>query len=89
VKAKAAAFTCPTPTGWAQYIKPLFRPSDVSCMLSVSGGQLNLADAASVQASAGIIYKKVSTGQMPQGGPRWTPDMVSLFQCWMTQGYPP
>jgi hypothetical protein len=71
---------------FANDIRPMFRPKDVSCM---SGNGLDLTSYAVVKANASDIYQALSSFWMPLGGPQWTPAMLAKFNTWMTQGYPP
>jgi len=79
--------TCTPGLTFANDIAPLFNATDIAHMKSVTGGQLDLSDCASVTVWAHAIYEKVSTGEMPPSPQSpWTPDQVNTFACWVSQG---
>jgi hypothetical protein len=63
-------------------IKTYFRQSDIDCMLQQTQGAINLGDCASVLKHAKDIYAQVSSGNMPPGGPSWSPEWVANFYAW-------
>lgn len=86
-----AALSCPNQVTWTNDIKQLFTQTDISHMLQVTGGQLNLGDYNSVVIWASKIYSEVASGAMPPPGSGenpWTSDMVNTFGCWIQQGKP-
>jgi hypothetical protein len=69
---------------WDQ-IKAMFTTMDVEHMKRVSANWptvMDLHDEESVLYYATQIHASVSSGRMPIGEPRWTPQMVSDFLDW-------
>ena len=51
-----------------------------------------MSDPTNNHANANAVYQEVSSGAMPpswSGEKAWTPEMVQLFQQWMTDGFQP
>jgi hypothetical protein len=71
---------------FARDIRPLFRDSDISVMIRVSG--LNLGDYAQVRAKADEILSRLEAGDMPCDG-AWPDHQVKLFKQWMDGGKKP
>jgi hypothetical protein len=82
-----AALKCPANVTWTNDIQKLFTQPQIDCMQSVPR-PIDLSSYDDVKANAQDILSAVSTGYMPKGGPRWTPDMVNTFGCWVQQGCP-
>lgn len=88
-----AGLSCPKiQLSFAKDIAPLFTATDIDHMKSVTQGGLDLSDYEDVKIYASIIYKKVSSGEMPPPGVGenpWSQQMVQTFGCWMQQNCPP
>jgi hypothetical protein len=69
--------------GFAQDIRPLFRPKDVQSMAKA----FDLGNYDQVRANAERIYAAVSAGSMPCDG-AWPQDRVALFKQWIDAGFP-
>jgi hypothetical protein len=85
------AMTCPNSVTWTNDIAKLFTSVDVAHMKQVTNNQLDLSSYQSTKVFASVIYTRVANGSMPppgSGESPWTPDMVSLFGCWIKQGCP-
>jgi hypothetical protein len=63
----------------------MFTEGDQACM---SGFGLDLWNYDDVKTNAPEIYRRVESGNMPQGGPRWSEAQVAKFKSWMDEGYP-
>jgi hypothetical protein len=75
---------------WAQ-IEAYFTTMDVEHMKRVSANWpkiMDLHDEASVLYYATQIHASVSSGRMPIGEPRWTPQMVADFLEWWKSQQP-
>jgi hypothetical protein len=88
------------PVSFANDIAPLFRPTDLGCMvrfgvslddygyMSDPTGNGAFAD----HANARDVYAHLTgdtTPQMPLGGPYWPAEQLELFAQWMTDGFLP
>ncbi len=85
------------PVSFAADIKPLFRPVDIAHM-NRHGIKLDdysyMSDAADNHGNAEAVQRTLtpqggSPPSMPPGGPYWTPEQVTLFAKWRTDGYQP
>ena len=80
--------SCPDAVSFAKDIRPLFTDMDVAHMKRARNFDLSNYDDVKIWATQ--IFNDVSSGRMPpqdSGEPRWTPQMVTLFGCWMKLGY--
>ncbi len=68
---------------FAQNIRPLFRPKDVSSMKRY----FDLSSYQDVKAHAQPIYEAVASGDMPCDE-QWSDDQVALFKRWLDEGMP-
>lgn len=78
------------PVTWDQ-IKAMFTTMDVEHMKRVSANWpkvMDLHDEESALYYATQIHASVSSGRMPIGEPRWTPQMVSDFLEWWKSKHP-
>ncbi len=66
-------------------IRPLFRDSDVSCMISISG--FDLSNYNDVKTRSAAIFSQLDSGNMPTDG-RWPQSDIDLFKQWMDAGHP-
>jgi hypothetical protein len=74
---------------WTHDIRHLFTQQDVTCMLSVSAGVIDLHSYDSVSHNAAAILGQVEAGNMPpahSGEKTWPPDRVQLFRDWIKGG---
>jgi hypothetical protein len=74
-----------TPPSFATDIRPLFTPSDVSCMLMFGGFDLSKYD--DVKDNAAKIHARLDLGDMPPTG-RWPQADIDRFKAWMDAGFP-
>lgn len=70
---------------FAERIRPLFRPSDISCMLAIA--DFDLSKYEDVKANAPSIYDRLNSGSMPTDG-RWPQPDIDLFKAWVDAGFP-
>jgi hypothetical protein len=82
-------------SSFARDVKPLFRPIDVNHMLPF-GVRLNdfayMGDPNNDHQNAKGVFARLTgtvTPRMPPGGPFWTDEMLSIYQRWMDDGFPP
>jgi hypothetical protein len=73
----------PTAPSFANDIKPLFRESDRTAMLSA----FDLWSFDDVKANSAPILGAVESGSMPCDGP-WSDDRVELLRSWIDGGTP-
>ena len=76
--------------GFAQDVRPLFRPVDVEHMTPF-GVELDQYAYMSVPENAERVYRSISDGRMPpaaDGGP-WPAEQVSLLRAWIDGGLLP
>lgn len=71
---------------FAADIRPLFTPSDVSCMKMFGGFDLSKYD--DVKNHAANIHARLDLGDMPPNG-RWPQADIDRFKAWMDAGFPP
>ncbi|MCA1552890.1 MAG: hypothetical protein LC737_00780 [Chloroflexi bacterium] len=74
------------PLSFANDIRPLFRPNDISEMKSVAGFDLSNYD--HVKHRARDIHFRVKQGDMPCDG-AWSRENVHKFKAWMDSGMQP
>lgn len=74
----------PTPT-YLGNISAFFTAGEVSCM---SAQGIDLASYGGVRHHATDIYEQTKAGNMPLGGPPWTPGRVQTFLNWIETGFP-
>ncbi len=70
-------------TSFAADIAPLFREKDVASMKWM----FDLHDYGDVKENADGILETVESGSMPCDE-TWPAEKVSLFQAWITEGFP-
>lgn len=70
-------------TSFAADIAPLFRDKDVASMKKM----FDLHDYEDVKENADGILETVETGSMPCDE-TWPTEKVSLFQAWISEGFP-
>lgn len=83
------ALVCPASVTWTNDIKKLFTSIDTDHMQQVGG--FSLSNYNDVKIRANVIYTRVANGSMPppsSGEPRWTPQMVTTFGCWIKASCP-
>jgi hypothetical protein len=66
-------------------IRPLFRASDVSCMISIAGFDLSKYE--DVKDNSNAILFQLDSGNMPPDG-RWPQAEIDLFKAWIAAGFP-
>jgi hypothetical protein len=71
------------PVGFAEHIKPLFRPTDRDSM----GFAFDLWSRDDVSEHADAILARIKAGTMPCDG-GWPPAQVDLFERWVAGGKP-
>jgi hypothetical protein len=84
-------------TSFARDIKPLFRAIDVAHMkpMGVELDDYNyMSDPTNNHQNAERVQETLSPQNgdpptMPPGGPYWTPDQLTLFKKWRSDGYQP
>ncbi len=69
---------------FAGQIRPLFRDSDISCMIAIADFDLSKYD--DVKANAAAIFARLDSGSMPTDG-RWPQADIDLFKAWMNGGF--
>jgi hypothetical protein len=69
------------PVGFAEHIKPLFRPTDRDSMAFA----FDLWDLESVRSHADAILSRLRQGSMPCDG-RWPSERVELVARWIANG---
>lgn len=77
---------CEPDLSFATNVVVLFNENDISCMQDQG---IDLSNYEVVKEHSARILSAVCTGFMPLGGPRWTPEMVNTFSCWVEQGCQP
>jgi len=70
---------------WTGNIQGFFTAGEIACMQRMG---IDLSSYDSVKQNAQAIYEQTSSGNMPQGGPRWSANRVQTFKNWMDTGYP-
>ena len=72
---------------WQSKIKNLFTSLDIEHMKQITGNALKLDDYESTKTWAGQIWRQVSQGFMPPGGP-WPKEKRDTFEAWKNGGMP-
>jgi hypothetical protein len=86
---------------FAADIRPLFRPTDIACMLghnvkldnydymSGSAGDAKFPDHANARRVYCYLQPNACKPRMPFHGPYWTVQQLDLFNQWMADGFQP